>query len=51
MDTLIVRSRNLYTCTSNTFDKNMEHKLSNKKNKKNPKNNVLSLHVYVLKRS
>lgn len=48
MDTLIVRSRNLYTCTSNTFDKNMEHKLSNKKNKTN---NVLSLHVYVLKRS
>lgn len=47
MDTLIVRSRNLYTCSSNTFDKNMEHKLSTKKKK----NNVLSLHVYVLKRS
>lgn len=34
MDTLIVRSRNLYTCTSNTFDKNMEQKLSKKKTKK-----------------
>lgn len=34
MDTLIVRSRNLYTCTSNTFDKNMEHKLSKKTKKK-----------------
>lgn len=31
MDTLIVKSRNLYTCTSNTFDKNMEHKLFLKK--------------------
>lgn len=34
MDTLIVRSRNLYTCTSNTFDKNMEQKLSKKKKQK-----------------
>lgn len=42
MDTLIVRSRNLYTCSSNTFDKNMEHKLSTKKKTKKKQRSIVT---------